>query len=243
MTRGLASLTIALAVAVTLLAGAPASADSGTQPQAVIALHAVEYAYPAPQGTPCDAGKPTIPCRNYRVTWPLLSGADVYLVVARAYPGPGIAGVSCGISYNATVGAGVDVLGWTLCADLEFTNSGLNGEWPASGGGSRITWVSTTNCQRTVIDPDGVHAIAGAFYVYAYSMDLFQVTANTNLAGPYELAVADCAASVTYLKEGDLHLRATNAWLGFGDIGYNPCVGATTIPVDRTTWGQLKTTY
>jgi hypothetical protein len=177
------------------------------------------------------------------VTWPIESGADVYLVVARAYPGPGIAGVSCGISYNATVGAGVDVLGWTLCADLEFTNAGPNGEWPASRGGSRINWVSTTNCQRTVINPDGVHAIAGAFYVYAYSMDTFLVTANPNVAIPYELAVADCAASVTYLREGDLHLPAANAWLGFGDIGYDPCAGATPIPVRRTTWGGIKTKY
>jgi hypothetical protein len=234
-------LVAALILIVGLAAGA-VPVDAGTQPQAVVALHAKSHRPPSPE-TACDVGRPTVPCREYRVTWPIESGADVYLVVARAYPGPGIAGVSCGISYNATLGAGVDVLGWTLCADLEFRNAGPNGEWPASEGGNRITWVPTTNCQRTVINPDGVHAIAGAFYVYAYSMDTFLVTANKNLAGPYEFAVADCAASITYLREGSLELPAAAACLVLGAPGYNPCVGATTVPVDRTTWGKLKTKY
>jgi hypothetical protein len=175
------------------------------------------------------------------VTWPIESGADVYLVVARAYPGPGIAGVSCGISYNATSGAGVDVLGWTLCADLEFTNSGLNGEWPASGGGNRITWVSTTNCQRTVIDPDGVHAIAGVFYVYAYSEDYFSLDLNQNLQFP-EFAVADCSAQVTYLSVSEPQPYGHAGCVGFGTLGWTPCYGGF-IPTESMTWGKLKTKY
>jgi len=43
------------------------------------------------------------------------------------------------------------------------------------------------------------YAIAGAFYLYAYSPDVFQLTPNLNLQIP-ELAVADCDASTTYLR-------------------------------------------
>ena len=207
----------------------------------MVVLHAKSHRPPSPE-TPCDVGKPAVPCREYQVTWPIESSADVYLVVARAYPGPGIAGVSCGISYNATVGVGVDVLDWTLCADLDFRSAGDHGEWPASGGGDRITWVSTTNCQRTVIDPDGVHAIAGAFYVSAYSSDALQVTYNNNILSGPEYAVADCAANVTYLQY-DWEFDPPGS-IGFGESGnWSPCKYKTTIPVDRTTWGQLKTKY
>ena len=78
----------------------------------------------------------------------------------------------------------MDVFGWYLCADLEFTNGGDNGEWPAAGGGNRMTWVMTTNCQQHIIagyESEGVHAIAGAFYIYAYDEDLLYVQPNLNL--------------------------------------------------------------
>ena len=128
------------------------------------------------------------------------------------------------------------MFGWTLCADMEFTNAGAYGEWPASGGGNRITWSLVDACQRTVIDPDGVHAIAGAFYVYAYSADCLWVTRNENLTVP-ELAVADCTAQATYL--GYRHA----GWVGFGCEGWTPCEGWFIIPTEPTTWGRMKTKY
>ena len=166
--------------------------------------------------------------------------------------GWGLAGVSCGIQYNNAAGAGVDVFGWQLCADLEFTNGDLAGcppdvppcEWPISRGGNRITWVSTTNCQQTIAGDQGVHAVAGVFYLFAYSPDVFYLTENKNLQIP-ELAVANCKAATDYLPWG------RTAFLTFSasgtELGCNPCteadVDCSGTAVEPTTWGRLKTTF
>jgi hypothetical protein len=92
------------------------------------------------------------------------------------------------------------------------------------------------DCQRTVIYPDGVHAVAGAFYVYAYSPDTFQITPNNNVSAGPELAVVDCGLIpiVTNLSQS-----LPQAAIGFGGSpGHNPCAGS--IPVAPTRWGALK---
>jgi hypothetical protein len=240
MVRVLPTVVFSLVLAARLAATSAAVASDGTQPEAMIVLHAVEHVYPPPHGSPCVVGKPAVPCREYRVTWPVGSSADVYLVAARGYPDPGIAALSCGIEYDPQPQRGVDMFGWTLCADMEFTNAGAHGEWPASGGGNRIVWSALDACQRTVIHPDGVHAIAGAFYVYAYSPDRFCVTSNANILGGPELAVADCSAQVTYIST----YMMFDACIGFGGVSVdNPCKWTVPIPVDRTTWGGIKTKY
>jgi hypothetical protein len=225
---------------VTSLAASP-SADAGTQEGAVIALHA--KAHTSDATTLCTTWKPTIPCQDYTTQWPVGSEADIYLVVAHAPDATkGIAGASCGIDYVAAEGVGVDVFGWTLCAYLEFTGEGVNGEWPAAGSGSRITWMATTDCQRTVIGIYGVHAVCGVFHVYAYTDDTFRVTPNLNEEPP-ELAVADCNASTTYFPTDncggcDSHCGA----VGFGqDQLGNPCSRCG--PVERSTWGAIKRAY
>ncbi len=239
-------LTIAaLTAAVSLLM--VGSTFAGTQPECAFALHAKAHTTEAT--TICTTWSPNaarIACSYYNTHWPVGVNADVYLVLAMALEAPGIAGMSCGIQYDNATGSGVDVFGWTLCADLEFTNGAATCppdlppcEWPISGGGNRICWVMTTNCQRTVIRPDGVHAVAGAFYLYAYGPDVFAITPNLNLPIP-ELGVADCKASTTLYD-----LRSNQSWLmgrvGFGtDPGYNPC---WVIPVQKTTWGKVKTQY
>ena len=217
---------------------------AGTQPNAVIVLHAT--AHTAEPG--CDEVA-TLSCENYVLSWPLNTAADLYLVVANGYAGPGIAGVSCGISYNHGVVGGqtrndgefVDVLAWTLCASgLQFPN-GPTGkpqdEWPASGGGNRITWDRITDCQNTSLGHHGVHAVAGVFYVYAYAEDAFQITQNRNLLSGYELVVMDCDALVT-------HLPTEHAgYIQFGDPGsweFNPC---DFVAVRPTSWGRLKRQY
>ncbi len=243
-------LTIAvLTAAVSLLM--VGSTFAGTQPDCVFALHAKAHTTKAT--IICTTWSPNatlIPCSNYNTNWPVGLNTDVYLTVARGLVAPGLAGMSCGILYDNARGSGVDVFGWTLCADLEFTNGNLTCppdlppcEWPISGGGNRITWVMTTNCQKTDVPPDGVHAVAGAFYLYAYSPDVFAITPNLNLMIP-ELAVADCKASTTLydLTNGDATWRM--GAVGFGPVetypGYNPC---DPITVQETTWGKVKTQY
>lgn len=228
------------------------STFAGTQPDCVFAVHA--KAHTTKGTTVCTTWKPAVACSNYNTNWPLGVNADVYLVVAKGLVTPGIAGMSCGIQYDNALGSGIDVFGWTLCADLEFTNGAATCppdlppcEWPIAGGGNRITWVMTTNCQRTVYAPDGVHAVAGSFYLYAYSPDVFQITPNLNLQIP-ELAVADCAASTTLfdLTTNDAMKRAGS--VGFGPVegyaGCNPCIdNCAPVPVKPTTWGRVKTQY
>jgi hypothetical protein len=235
MKRVLTIAALTAAVSLLLVGGAFA----GTQDGAVITLHA--KAHTSKSLTLCTTWAPTVPCSEYVSTWPLGLSSDVYLVVAKAPDAAlGIAGMSCGIDYNGMASKGVDVFGWNLCADLQFTNSGAEGEWPAAGGGNRITWVSTTNCQTEVLGTDGVHAIGGAFYLYAYSGDVFQVTGNMNLVIP-ELAVADCNASTTMLP---MDGQASGS-VGFGEPGCNPCVEycGPVVPVESTTWGRVKTQY
>jgi hypothetical protein len=223
-------LLILFAVAAVCVAAGTASA--GTQDGALVVLHAKNHTTKAT--TLCTTWKPTVSCSAYEEQWATNVASDVYLVVGRGNTIPGIAGLSCGIEYSPTVG----MFGWTLCADLEFTNSGANGFWPASAGGNRITWVNDTNCQRTEIAPDKVHAFAGVFYVYAYGNGTLAVTPNNNLGSGPELAVADCSAATTLLPMDGSRAGV----VGFGTAtGYSPC--AAIVPVEPTTWGSLKSKF
>ena len=236
MKRVLTMAALGIAVSVFLVGWAYA----GTQDGAVITLHAKTHT--SKSKTVCVDWAPTVPCSQYATTWPLGVNADVYLVVAKAQVEAGIAGMSCGISYDGAAGSGADVFGWSLCGDLEFTNAGLLGEWPEAGGGTRITWSLVDACQRTVIEPDGVHAIAGAFYIFAYGPDVLQVTPNNNLQSEPELAVADCTASTTYLPVDG----SAAGSVGFGQPGCNPCAencGPPPIATTPTTWGKVKSLY
>ena len=200
--------------------------------EAVVALH------PAPhlvKGDPC-AIPPAMGCSEYRTDWPLGVSADLWLVVARV-DGPGVGAMSCGILYeNGAVGgstmanaSGVDLYSWTLCTSgLQFPNSptGLAEDaWPASGGGNRITWDSSVDCQLETIGLDGIHAMAGCFYVYAYSDDVFQVTPNMNLSQEPEFQLLDCFGSGRDLPYPE---RAGSCAFGSGS-GYNPCADITPV--------------
>jgi hypothetical protein len=145
----------------------------------------------------------------------------------------GIAGLSCGLEYNSTPNQGVEMWGWTRCTDgLEFTNA----NWPASGGGNRITW---TNCQSE--EPGGtgtgVTAIAGFFYISAYSEDTFRVVENTELGSGPEFSVANCAASVE-----NLNLNQAG-WVGFSDDGSVEGSVLCGKPKEDATWGDVKARY
>jgi hypothetical protein len=227
-------LTCTIAVFCLCFAGA---AFAGTQDNARVAVHLKDF-----QALKvCTKNAPVnLSCRDYN-TGPGQLGVyqHVYVVVGFGDPanGRGIAGVELGVLYdNASVG-------WTLCGDLQFTNSGPDGEWPLSTGGNRITWAVDApgdpddNCQTNVVDPTGVQAIAGAFYVYAYTDQLFQITPNNNLVEGPLLSVADCNAAASALSP----LAAGNITFGGTEPGYNPCLEP--VPVRSTTWGKVKTLF
>jgi hypothetical protein len=167
-------LLIVTAVAVVMAMNVPAWA--GTNPDCVFTLHAKDHTTKAT--TICTTWSPNdgtpIPCTAYNTSWPTNLATEVYLVIARGDPVSGLAGVSCGILYDNAVGSGVDVYGWTLCADLEFTNGDLTGcppdlppcEWPISHGGNR-----SPGCPpRTAMTVAGTRACTPwpRVYLYAY---------------------------------------------------------------------------
>ncbi len=233
-----------LVTSLALIGVSSVSAWAGTNPNAVFALHA--KAHTTKPVSICTTRSPNsgtpIPCTSYVTQWPLATSADVYLVVARGDSVTGIVGASCGVQYNQAVGMGVDMHGWTLCADLESISAGPNGGWPNSGGGNRMTWVASTNCQRTVAGDQGVHAVAGAFYVYAYGTDVLNLTENKNVAFP-ELAVANCSGHTDHLPWA----RVAFVTFSAGGVleGCNPCTEPNAscerpVPALPTTWSNLK---
>ncbi len=190
---------------------APMTAWPGTLDDSVVTLHL------AGRTTKSACAPLPVDCTQYPTTGSLLTPYSAYLVVARGRAVPGVAGVSCGLYYDGTPRQGVDVFGWTLCGDLDFPNRG----WPDAFSGNSVTWTTNNHCQRSEIGDEGVHAIAGELYVYAYGNDLLQITPNAPLG---LLEVADCKARVTPLRHD-----AAGA-IGFGGPGYNPCTGAGVLP-------------
>jgi hypothetical protein len=159
---------------------------------------------------------------------------NVYLLATRGPLSP-LRGLQCGITYETgsegdeANGTGVDVFGWTLCADLEFITTGPN-EWPAPGGGNLITWVE---CQQSQL------AVAGYFYVGAYGTDEMRITVRPvdGLA-----KVADCGGAESEISAGNLGYVA----FGAGQTVCNPCLtpcNLQPIPVQRITWSGIKALY
>ncbi len=247
MNRALLRAGRLIVAAILPLAVGTSTVLAGSQDGAVVVLHAGPHLMKG--DTPCDYadGESWFPCRDFRTTWPLNTPANVYLVVAQGNPDPGVAGLSCGILYNngetghatMTDGEGVDLFSWSPCA------SGLYpvppypdpDDFPASGGGHRMTWNAVTDCQTAVLGNDGVHTVAGSFYVFAYSDDVFEITPNRTIADhPDEFQVGDCDLQLT-----DLPYPEAAGAVAFGTgTGYNPCQA---VPVRPTTWSRLKIRY
>jgi hypothetical protein len=219
----------ALLPALVLLAPTP-SALAFTQPKAKIALH-VQPHFAAKKISPCrpsHEGGPApadLPCTEFESSAQFKGAYDVYLLVTGADSSAGIAGVSCGIDYRQEPGEGVDVFAWTLCGSNEIRGQGPNGMWPNAGGGNMILWQPPRHCQRRPVpgfENQGVHAIAGAFYLYAYSADTLRVTANETRADLERFSVADCVAIETELQDavmGEAHFISEE-----GTKGCNPCM-------------------
>jgi len=181
----------------------------------------------------CGSAAPTaVPCSQHNVSGSIETQYHVYLVVARVDPSEGIGGVTVGVDY----GEGVHVEGWSLCADLYFDR----GSWPAAGSGARIIWSHLAHCQRSTVpghEEEGVHAIAAALYVYAYSPgDLFLTVNTAGLPQP-ELAIMNCSAMEVALDPEVLPLVRFSA--SGTEPGVSPCA-LDPVPIQETSWGRLK---
>jgi hypothetical protein len=241
------------------MAGVTRPAAGGEIPytNAVLAVHVADRTTKASTicgtSSPIDPGHPggQLSCSAFTSYGSLCAPYLVYLVVAKVDTS-GISGASFGIEYNGDPGLGVDVNSWTQCADgLPFTSNGLRGEFPASGGGLRLTWVE---CQQTVIGTEGIHAVLGALDVYAYSSDRLKITPNRPLDSGPELRIANCLGA-----EAEVDSLYNAGWAGFGygsRGGYNPCdpvivepqpapkaAGPCPVPTKPATWGRIKSRY
>jgi hypothetical protein len=213
----------------------------------VFALHA--QAHSSPASSICTTANPNLTdpplaCTDYTTSWPLGVGADMYLVVAHA-DSEGVGGITFGITYGGgDPGMGLKVVNWTLCATgLEFVSDG----WPDPNTGNVIIWLLPTGCARQVIGEDGVHAVAGAFYVYAYDHDLFSIREHSKLMSEERMAISDCSGGTTVLNYDEMYLSGRLARVGFGaftDWSCGPCIAPCYFdPVLAATWGGIKTRY
>jgi hypothetical protein len=238
--------------------------------RARFALHAIEQPTGKTDPPVCpdvgaaDPNTNRIPCTDYTVTRPGRSYNWVYLVIGKAEL-PGINGCSFGVAYNCIYEPGyLSELSWSLCANgMAFPST--NPAWPRSGSGMVLTWET---CQTTVVYGDGIHAVVGKFYTYAYSGGWFEVTPNfTNPSGP-ELSVNTCGLGTTNLLS--YYDEFLWPWLvgrvGFGSLGFTPCLigdhdnlsaayntpqppqaspptGPCVVAVRRSTWGSIKALY
>jgi len=186
-------------------------------------------------------------CRDASVSG-ALSGSSgpwyyAYVLVARGSISS-VAGLQLGISYDhnqagdMSDGKGVDIFSWNFCADRQFpTPAGFPPgapNWPEPGSGNLITWYLDTNCQF------GETAVAGYFYLAAYSPDVLRITARP-VDG--KAAVADCIPRVYDMEAGDLGFATFSD--GARIPGCNPCITdcVSPTPIRETTWGAIKSLF
>jgi sugar lactone lactonase YvrE len=187
--------------------------------------------------TPEDACEAQLPsqCADAVVSGQTGVRYFAYLMVADVAV---LAGVQLGIAYGSgeaediNDGSEVDVFSWTLCAHQEFPTAGPI-PWPGAESGNIITWDSTNDCQSDI-------AVAGYFYLTAYTPDRFSVTPRPvdGLA-----KVADCYAVESGVLEGNLGFVTFSTSGNL--LGCNPCTSTCTAPIAirPTTWGSLKALY
>ena len=197
---------------------------SGRPSDPRIAVH-VQPANTAKTGVCSEA--PVSACVDFSTEGQLTTPYDLYVVAMdKNNTGGSLAGATFGIDYDP----GLGVLGATLCGDLQFPGNG----WPASGGGTVVTFDAINNCQ-TADFGDGPRAVLYAFYVYAYSASSFSITPRNYVSQP-DLKVAGCSSA-----ESTVSYPLFAGVAGFGTAGYNSCIpDAPPTRVESTTWGNIK---
>lgn len=204
-------LRLCLGAAASLLVASSPVAEAGTLDGARFLFHVQPVT-----GKVCDTGAALArdtDCATYPSgQFPLQAAYHVFLVAASPAGGAGFGGMDWGIEYDDAASSGVDVYDWTLCGNIEFPSPG----WPAAGSANRIVWSS---CQQAV--PTGgtfIQAVAGAFYVYAFSDDVMEITPDRRDFCYGQLGASDCTggeSSPSFLSMGSV---------GFGSLaGLNPC--------------------
>jgi hypothetical protein len=233
MTRALVAASAAL-----LVVGMATPALAAQNENAVLAFHLKPAAFTklCTNNNPNNETPPRT-CDTYRTDAAVDTAYIAYMVVARAEE---IAGMECGLEYLGPNDQGVVVGQWFLCADLEFANAGPRGDWPEAGSGNRITWERENNCQNQPLSSNGVHAVAGAFYIYSYGPDEFKITPNRTLVSGSAATVADCQAAQASIDTTETAHKL--ARVSFGSTGLNPCDFIPN-PVNPATWGQIKKQY
>lgn len=166
----------------------------------------------------------------------------VYLLMSPGGEENGLAGLQAGIEYHRSGGPPdedpLQVFEWGRCSDLEFPQD----HWPASGTGNTLTWLAPENCQF------GGLVTAGYFYVAAYASAVMGVTPFPTTG---KIKVATCTA-VELLPDQTLAPDQVG-WvsMGRGEVGTdadgcNPAITPCSyvpVPVQRTTWGRMKSMY
>lgn len=217
--------TLFLAVAA-LCVSLPA-ARAGTQDNAKVALHVASWCDKALPSTCCNffgplSESPRKACADFSTEW---SGVAFFyrpwLIVAQADAQFGISEISYGLEWDPS-GTGVAFFGESAC--FGTSTSQISG----AQAGFRFVW---DDCQTDVVANDGVHAIAGSFYIYAYGAGQLAVTPNY-LDGETALVVWDC--------NGDRsEVTAPGGVVGFQMPGFNPCVDKG-VPALGSTWSKIK---
>ncbi len=123
----------------------------------------------------------------------------------------GIAGVQFGVSYDDSVGRGVDVLSWQDCALYQWPMDA----WPGANSGNLLTWDQNEGCQQD--DP----VVVGFFYLTAYSPDRLKL-----IPRPVDGLARVAACGIKQINAASRldNVKPENlGWLDFGEgQGYDP---------------------
>lgn len=168
----------------------------------------------------------------------------IYVFVCNGGTNPGVGGLEFGLQYEGSydpdgLARPVDIFAWHLCADSEFPTP----DWPNPGSGNRVVW-SWQHCPNQPggpADPYSVFALAGYFYITAYSPSLVRLAPHPT---SQQAKVVSCAG-----QEDTIFPLPTGRSVSLGSVyfspnasgsGINPCFGGVVVPSAPTTWSHLK---
>ncbi len=232
------------AVAVSAILMAPVSqlsfaaiSHAAGNSQSSLALHIA----PATATNPCaPSGLTRYTVREFTPSLSFPGGGPffyVYLLACNGSEVSGISGLECGIQYQGGYSPGggsfpINVFGWNLCADVQAPT----GPWPAPGTSNLLQW-APGNCQRArseAADPYSVIAVAGYFYVAAYTQSEMRIVPRLDSS---QANVLSCDGRVDNLVG---YVPGRLGVAGFQAGGYNPCYPGI-IPIRSMTWSHIKT--